>query len=509
MFHDKNIFTELKMLFDEKIVTRNPKSNLVCKGRGTVEILINDKLIKLKDCLYVPEIMRNLVSLLELCNKSITITTKNKSFHLSQNNQILLSGHIINKLMIVTFDHPSSFLTKIKNTPPWHQRLGHPGNHVLKSLGLFNLNELPCNVCSKGKMTTLPFKGHFTEAIKPLDCLHLDVVGPISPPSKYGYRYFLTIIYQHTSFKITRFLKQKSEVFGEFVIQQKYLENLHDRKVKKLVTDGGGEFVNQNFKELADTCGMIHIVSPPYTPEHNGFSERANKTTLDKARCLLINSNLPNQSWAEAIRTATFLTNVIPTASRKNYSPWFLWNNTSPKIKKIRTFGCKISDNKVYYSRHIVFFEHKFPSLKENTVSNTSPLNISWNDFYEEEYFDCQESMEEEERVPTIQEATDLLENDTDSLSDCTPPVAKRIKVIGSRHPTLINSDIREENILPYPRRPVALYTQNDPLSYYQAIRCPCEPLRYDHIPNKVTKKTQNNYTFNIIILKLLRIIIH
>ncbi|MBW0517035.1 hypothetical protein O181_056750 [Austropuccinia psidii MF-1] len=182
--------------------------------------------------------------------------------------------------------------------------------------------------------------------------------------------------------------------------------------------DGGGEFVNQNFKELADTCGMIHIVSPPYTPEHNGFAKRANRTILDKARCLLINSNLPNQYWAEAIRTATFLTNVIPTASRKNYSPWFLWNNTPPKIKKIRTFGCKvifaipkhkrtwklrqvgetgillgfenesycilkISDNKVYYSRQVVFFECKFPSLKENPVSNTSPLNISWNDFHE------------------------------------------------------------------------------------------------------------------------------
>ncbi|MBW0517036.1 hypothetical protein O181_056751 [Austropuccinia psidii MF-1] len=85
--------------------------------------------------------------------------------------------------------------------------------------------------------------------------------------------------------------------------------------------------------------------------------------------------------------------------------------------------------------------------------------------------------MEEEERVLTIQEATDLEENNTDSLSDCTPPVAKRIKVIGPRHPTLINSDIREENILPYPRQPVALYTQNDPLSYYQAVRCPTSEL--------------------------------
>ncbi|MBW0576429.1 hypothetical protein O181_116144 [Austropuccinia psidii MF-1] len=239
------------MSSDEKIVTIDPKSNLVCKGQGIVEILINEKLNKLKVCLYVPKLTQNLVRLLNLCNKSITITKENKSFHLSQNNKILISSHIINKLMIVTFDQPGAFLKKTDKNSPWHQQLGPPGNQVLKFLSLINLNESQFYVFSKVKMTTLPLNGHLTEAIKPSDCLHLDVVIPISPPSKSGYSYVLTIIDQHTSFKIIRFLRQKSEVFNEFVIKQKYLENHHNRKVK-VVTDCGGEFVHKNVKELAD-----------------------------------------------------------------------------------------------------------------------------------------------------------------------------------------------------------------------------------------------------------------
>ncbi|MBW0534367.1 hypothetical protein O181_074082 [Austropuccinia psidii MF-1] len=300
MFRDKSIFTEISP-FSNKISTSDPESNLICKGQGTVKIKINNKLFTLKNCLYVPKITKNLASLLDFCNKSITITKDDNRFHLSQNGRVLLSGNIINKLMIVTFNQPKLFLTKGGESPPWHQRLGHPGNQVLKSLGLANANEQPCNVCAKGKMTTLTFKGHFIKAAEPLDCLHLDV-----------------------------------KCLMNLLFNKKLLENLRDRKIKRIVTDGGGEFVNQKFKDLANACGFTHVVAPPYTPEHNGFAKRANWTILDKAICLLLNSNLPNQYRAEAVNTATFLTNIIPTLSKNNYSPHYLWLKVPPKIRKIR-----------------------------------------------------------------------------------------------------------------------------------------------------------------------------
>ncbi|MBW0580184.1 hypothetical protein O181_119899 [Austropuccinia psidii MF-1] len=272
MFHDERVFTKLDLNANRKITTSDPNSNLICKGHGTVEIIINNQTFVLKDCLYVPSLTKNLVSLLDLCYEPITITRDNSLFHLSQNNQTILSGKLINKLMIVKFNLPTSFLAEHIHNVPWHHRLGHPGNNVLKSLGLQPLTD-KCDICVKGKMMTLPFKSHFSKTFKPLDCVHLVIVGPISPPSILGHRYFLTMVDQFTSFKITRFLKNKSDVYEEFVHQQNLIENLHERKIKKIVTDGGSEFCNQRFKDLANERGFQHVVSPPYTPVHNGVVE--------------------------------------------------------------------------------------------------------------------------------------------------------------------------------------------------------------------------------------------
>ncbi|MBW0535803.1 hypothetical protein O181_075518 [Austropuccinia psidii MF-1] len=374
--------------------------------------------------------------------------------------------------MIVTFSQPSSLLTKTIPNAPWNLCLGHPGNHILKSLGLKIHDCDPCDICVKGKMTHLPFKIHFSDTTMPLDCIHMDIA------------------------------------YKEFIIQQKPIENIHNRKIKKIITDGGGQFINQQFKELANQHGFVHSVAPLYTPEHNGIAERENCTILDKARCLSLTSNLSNQYWEEAISTATYLTNVVPTPSKRNLSLYQLWSNTSPKINKILTFGCKtiflipkqkrlwklgplgeegillginndssyrilkISNQKVYCSRHVTFFEKEFPSLKESKDSDLPLLISSWNN-HEEEFFDCQEGPEDLSCESSLinEEDESGEEEDQSSLLNEEPSMRRRIKIIGPRHPTLINSEIREENILPYSRQPAALLTERNPLTYNQALK--------------------------------------
>ncbi|MBW0584830.1 hypothetical protein O181_124545, partial [Austropuccinia psidii MF-1] len=262
---------------------------------------------------HVPKLAWNIVSLLDLCHKSITITKDGPSFHLSQNSANVISGHLINKLMIVPFNQPLANLTESNSSIIWHQRLGHPGNNIMKSLVIVPPSKDTCDICIKGKMTALPFKIHFEKTMD-----------------------------QHTSFKITCFMKNKSEVFKHFVTQMNLMQNLHDRKRKKIVTDGGGKFVNNQFKTLANHQGFIHCIAPPYTPQHNGFAERANRTLLDKARCLLLMSNLPNYYWAKSVNTATSLSNAVPTPSRYNKSPHLLWTGMPSKIQRLRTFGCKV-----------------------------------------------------------------------------------------------------------------------------------------------------------------------
>ncbi|MBW0488997.1 hypothetical protein O181_028712 [Austropuccinia psidii MF-1] len=278
MFSDKKLFTEFVQTPEERIATSDPRSSLTCKGQGTVKINVNNESMTLHDCLYFPNITKNLVSLLDLCSKSITITKNGTTFQLLNDEQVLLKGQIVNRLLTVNFNQPRTLLSRISTSYTWHQRLGQPGNQALKSLGLKSLNEIPCDVCVRGKMTHLPFKGHFSKTTEPLDCLHMDLVGQI-----FGHCYILTIIVQHTSYKITCFLKNKSDTYEEFVKQQKLIEKTQQRKIKKLVTDRGGEFINQQLKDLAEQHRFMHIIAPPYTPEHNGIAERENRTILDKA----------------------------------------------------------------------------------------------------------------------------------------------------------------------------------------------------------------------------------
>ncbi|MBW0460649.1 hypothetical protein O181_000364 [Austropuccinia psidii MF-1] len=100
--------------------------------------------------------------------------------------------------------------------------------------------DLACKTCELNKAHRLPFKDHFEPAHLPLDCVHIDLVGLISPPSISGYQYFLTIVDQATSFKIVRFLNNKSDAFNEFMVTKNLMETQHNPPLKKLVSDGGG-----------------------------------------------------------------------------------------------------------------------------------------------------------------------------------------------------------------------------------------------------------------------------
>ena len=52
------------------------------------------------------------------------------------------------------------------------------------------------------------------------------------------------------------------------------VERQQNRKLQRLRSDGGGEFLSNEFKKFLRRKGIIHEISPPYTPEYNGVVER-------------------------------------------------------------------------------------------------------------------------------------------------------------------------------------------------------------------------------------------
>ena len=63
---------------------------------------------------------------------------------------------------------------------------------------------------------------------------------------------------------------------------------------------------------------------PPGTPQHNGVSERHNRTLLDIVQSMMSLTNLPLSFWGYALETATFTLNRAPSKS-VDTTPYELW----------------------------------------------------------------------------------------------------------------------------------------------------------------------------------------
>lgn len=68
-------------------------------------------------------------------------------------------------------------------------------------------------------------------------------------------------------------------------------------------------------------------------------SENKHQVLQYYARTVLITANLPTSYWAEAVATATYIINRLPTAKNKGKSPYEVWMGYKPSIAHIRIFG--------------------------------------------------------------------------------------------------------------------------------------------------------------------------
>ena len=66
-------------------------------------------------------------------------------------------------------------------------------------------------------------------------------------------------------------LKTKDEAFHYFKIFKAEVENQIERKIKRLRDDRGGEYISNEFSQFCAEHGIIHEVTPPYSPQSNGW----------------------------------------------------------------------------------------------------------------------------------------------------------------------------------------------------------------------------------------------
>ena len=73
------------------------------------------------------------------------------------------------------------------------------------------------------------------------------------------------------------------------------------------------------------TQGIHHEYTVPYSPQQNGGAERKNRTILNAIRCMLIKSGLSRGFWPEAVLTAVYIQNHLPTTAPSGKIPFTAW----------------------------------------------------------------------------------------------------------------------------------------------------------------------------------------
>jgi transposase InsO family protein len=137
----------------------------------------------------------------------------------------------------------------------------------------------------------------------------------MSVPTCGGFHYFVTFTDDLSRYGYIYFMRQKSKTFGKFKEFQKEVENHHNKKIKFLRSDRGGEYLSYEFGEHLRDCGIVPQLTPPSTPQRNGVFERRNQTLLDMVCSMMSLTDLPLSFWGYVLGTAAFTLNRDPSKS--------------------------------------------------------------------------------------------------------------------------------------------------------------------------------------------------
>ncbi|GKD69244.1 putative ribonuclease H-like domain-containing protein, partial [Tanacetum coccineum] len=140
------------------------------------------------------------------------------------------------------------------------------------------VNDHTCVAYKKGKQHKASCKAKLDRNLrKPLELLHLDLFGPVS------------------------------------------IESINKKRC-----DNGTEFKNYVMNESCAKKGIKREFSVARTLQQNDVAERKNRTLIEAARTMLVDSLLPIPFWAEADNTACYVLDRVLVTKPQNKTPYEL-----------------------------------------------------------------------------------------------------------------------------------------------------------------------------------------
>lgn len=208
----------------------------------------------------------------------------------------------------------------------WHKRLDHPNFMYLRKLkpDLFkgvSVNYLNCETCLFGKQSRHQYPAKVYQESMPFNLVHSDLWGPSRTLNVNGCRWFVIFVDDHTRVTWVYLMKHKSDlpqVLKTFIL---LVQNQFNTNIKTFRSDNGSEFLDKNVRTLLLDNGIHHQTSTVYTPQQNGVAERKHRHLLGVARSLMFSMHVHKHLWGEAVLTAAYLINRMPSRVLNFLSP--------------------------------------------------------------------------------------------------------------------------------------------------------------------------------------------
>ena len=337
---------------------------------GTFRLLLKSgTYLDLNETYVVPSFRRNLVSISILDKFGYTCSFGNNKFSLFQNSNLVGTGSLSYVDNLYMLDTVASYhetlqlstqglkrkLTDENSSSLWHKRLGHISKRRIERLvldGILDVLDFAdfeiCTNCIKGKQTNTRRFGA-NRATDVLQLMHTDICGPFPIVSWNGQQYFITFIDDFSRYGYLYLIHEKSqspEVFKSFKIEVK---NQLNKRIKNVRSDHGGEYYGKYdgsgeqrsgpFAKFLEECGIVPQYTMPGSPSMNGVVERRNRALKDMVRSMISHSNLPILLWGEALKTASYILNRVPTKATAK-TPYELWTGKKPSLKHFHIWGC-------------------------------------------------------------------------------------------------------------------------------------------------------------------------